>query len=276
MANRIDTYTGVEMPPLVTPAGRISSNPFNVLILGLDHGLDRSEEGNQRSDVIMIAHIDEERERACLLSIPRDSYVDIPGFGKAKINEAYADGGIDLAIQTIKQVTGMDVRNYVVLDFDEFKWLVDLFGGVQVTMGQPINDPKVGYIPKGSQQLNGDQALVLARSRDYPTGDLERVRQQQRLLIQILYKGKEMASNPGAAWFLSIAIHSLETNLTQNDLIQLAREFATFPVIDVQGGVAPGRLGTAGSASVIFLDDAKLRVLVRSIQGTCTVPDEFR
>ena len=124
--------------------------------------------------------------------------------------------------------------------------------------------------------LNGDQALILARSRDYPTGDLERVRQQQRLLIQILYKGRELAQYPGAAWFLSIAMRSLETKLSEDDTIRLAREFATFPAVDVQGGVAPGRLGTAGGASVIFLDELKIRELVASIQIDCTVPEEFR
>ncbi len=270
------TFPGVEEPPLLAPAEPISPNPFNVLILGLDHGLERPAEGNGRSDVIMIAHIDEARQRACLLSIPRDSWVDIPGYHSAKINEAYEAGGPTLAMQTVKQVTGMNIRNYLVLDFDEFKRLVDLFGGVQVTMNETLNDPKVGYIPSGNQVLNGDQALVLARSRNYATGDLERVRQQQKLIIQILYKGKELADYPGAAWFLSIGLQSLETNLNADEVIRLAREFAAFPAVDVQGGVAPGKLGTAGGASVILLDTAKLQELVYSIQASCTVPQEFR
>lgn len=269
-------FPGVEEPsPYPTPEP-ISTTPFNVLIMGLDHGLDRPEEGNNRSDVIIIAHIDETAGRACLLSIPRDSYVDIPGFGKTKINEAYQAGGPELTIQTVELLTGMDIRNYIALDFDEFKWLVDLFGGVQVTMEEPLNDPKLGYIPDGSQMLNGDQALVLARSRDYPEGDLIRVRQQQRLLMEILYKGKELAPYPGAAWFLSVAVRSLETDLTQDEVIRLAREFATFAVVDVQGGVAPGKSGMVGGASVIFLDEAKLKELVTSIQASGTVPQEFR
>ena len=137
-------------------------------------------------------------------------------------------------------------------------------------------DPKVGIIPAGSQVLDGEQALIMARSRDYPQGDLERVRQQQRLLIQILYKGKELAAYPGAAWFLSVALEPLETDLTQDDVIRLARQFASFPVVDIQGGVAPGRTGMAGSASVIFLDEVGLALLVSSIESQCVVPDEFR
>ena len=269
-------FPGVEEPGLIPPVEPISQQPFNVLILGLDHGLDRPEDGNQRSDVIMIAHIDEARGRACLLSIPRDSYVNIPGYRTGKINDAYQEGGVELAVKTVQQLTGMDIHNYIVLDFDEFKWLVDLFGGVQVTLSEPLADPKLGYIGAGSQVLDGDQALVMARSRDYPQGDLERVRQQQRLIIQILNKGKELAGYPGAAWFLSVALEPLETDLTSDRVIRLAREFATFPVVDVQGGVAPGRTGMAGSASVYFIDDTGLRELVSSIQDSCSVPEEYR
>jgi LCP family protein required for cell wall assembly len=269
-------FPGVDEPSLLPPVEPISRAPFNVLILGLDHGLDRPVEGYERSDVIIVAHIDEEKGRACLLSIPRDSYVSIPGYRTSKINEAYQAGGPELAVQTVEQVTGMDIRNYVVVDFDEFTWLVDLFGGVQVTMDEAIADPKLGIIPAGSQILDGEHALIMARSRDYPAGDLERVRQQQKLLIQILYKGKEMAAYPGAAWFLSIALEPLETNLNQDEVIRLAREFASFPVVDVQGGVAPGRTGMVGSASVFLIDDAKMHELAISIQNLCFIPEEFR
>jgi len=269
-------FPGVEEPSLQPPAEPVSQQPFNVLILGLDHGLDRPEDGNERSDVMIIAHIDEAKGRACLVSIPRDSYVNIPGYRTSKINEAYQVGGPELAVQTVEQLTGMDIRNHIVVDFDEFKWLVDLFGGVQVTLSEPLSDPKLGNIPAGSQVLDGDMALIMARSRDYPTGDLERVRQQQMLLIQILYKGKELAAYPGAAWFLSVAMEPLETDLTQDEVIRLARGFAANPVVDVQGGVAPGRIGSTGGASVYFIDEAKLQELVSSIQSMCLVPEEFR
>ena len=269
-------FPGVEEPSLQPPAEPVSQQPFNVLILGLDHGLDRPEDGNERSDVMIIAHIDEAKGRACLVSIPRDSYVNIPGYRTSKINEAYQVGGPELAVQTVEQLTGMDIRNHIVVDFDEFKWLVDLFGGVQVTLSEPLSDPKLGNIPAGSQVLDGDLALIMARSRDYPTGDLERVRQQQMLLIQILYKGKELAAYPGAAWFLSVAMEPLETDLTQDEVIRLARGFAANPVVDVQGGVAPGRTGSTGGASVYFIDEAKLQELVSSVQSMCLVPEEFR
>ncbi len=271
-----EAFPGVEEPALYPPGEVLGSRALNVLILGLDHGMGRPREGYERSDVIMIAHVDGGRKKTCLLSIPRDSYVQIPGHGRSKINDAYALGGVELAVRTVEEVTGMDINRYLVLDFDEMRWLVDLFGGVQVTLDRPISDPKTGYIPSGSSLLNGEQALVMARSRDYPQGDLERVRQQQRLITQILYKGKDMAAYPGAAWFLSVALDSLESDLSREEVIGLAREFAAFPVVDVQGGVAPGRTGMAGSASVYFLDDARLRQLVRSIEEQCKVPEEFR
>ncbi len=271
-----EAFPGVEAPSFLPPPEPISPGPFNVLILGLDHGMGRPTEGNERSDVILVAHIDEARGRACLLSLPRDSYVEIPGYRRSKINEAYQLGGPETAMRTVEQVTGMKISYYVVMDFDEFKWLVDLFGGVQVTMDKPLSDPKLGIIPAGSQVLDGEHALILARSRNYGQGDLERGRQQQRLLVQILYKGKEMANSPGAAWFLSIALDPLETNLTPDEVIRLAREFGSFPAVDVQGGVAPGSPGMVGSASVYLLDAGGLRELVNSIETQCFVPVEFR
>jgi len=270
------SFPGVEDPAFFPQEGPLSSRPFNVLILGLDHGLGRPQEGNERSDVIIIAHVDEAKQKACLLSIPRDSYVQIPGHGRKKINEAYALGGPQLAVKTVEQLTGMKMRNYLVLDFDEFRWVVDLFGGVEVTLERPISDPKLGYIPAGHQHLNGDRALIMARSRDYPQGDLERVRQQQRIIVQALYKGRQMAADPGAAWFLYVALSRLETDVTPGEAIRLAREFASFPVVDVEGGVAPGRGDMVGGASVYLLDDSKLRSLVYSIERQCTVPQEFR
>lgn len=271
-----EPFPGVEDPPLWPPSGPLSSRPFNVLILGLDHGMGRPQEGNERSDVMIVAHIDESLKKACLLSIPRDSYVQIPGYGRKKINEAYALGGAELAVKTVEQLTGMKIRNYLVMDFDEFKWVVDLFGGVEVTLERPISDPKVGYIPSGNQHLDGSKALIMARSRDYPQGDLERVRQQQRIIIQALYKGKRMAAEPGAAWFLYVALNRLETDFSAREVIQLARDFASFPVVDVQGGVAPGKGGMVGGASVYMLDESRLRSLVYSIERQCVVPKEFQ
>ncbi|NPV60870.1 MAG: LCP family protein [Actinobacteria bacterium] len=275
-AVEVGAFPGVEAPSTLPPAEPLSTTPFNVLILGLDHGAGRSQQGNERSDVMMVAHVDEARGKACLLSIPRDSYVAVPGHGTRKINEAYPLGGPELAAETVEMLTGLDIRNYVVMDFDEFAWLVDLFGGVQVTLDEAIMDPKLGIIPAGSQVLDGQQALIMARSRDYPEGDLERARQQQRLVIQALYKGKALAGGPGAAWFLSVALERLETDLTRDEVIRLAREFAAFPVVDVQGGVLPGRNGATGGASVYFVDQQGTRALVDSIENSCSIPQEFR
>lgn len=271
-----ELFPGVVDPPLYPEGDPLPYRTLNILIMGLDHGMGRPEEGNRRSDVLMVAHLDLDRQKACLLSIPRDSYVNIPGHGRSKINDAYALGGAELARRTVETVTGMRIDRHLAMDFDEFRWLVDLFGGIPITLEEPISDPKLGNIAAGSQVLNGDQALIMARSREYPQGDLVRVLNQQRLIIQALYQGKKMAAYPGAAWFLYVALDSLDTDLTSDELIRLAREFASFPVVDVQGGVAPGRTGSAGGASVYFLDDAGLKELVDSIEDYCTVPEKYR
>jgi polyisoprenyl-teichoic acid--peptidoglycan teichoic acid transferase len=272
----VGDFPGVVEPSLYPDPQPLSNGSFNILILGLDHGLGRTDQGNNRTDVIMIAHVDEKRAKTCLISIPRDSYIDIAGFGRTRANEAFEDGGSALAMSTFSQLTGLDISKYVALDFDEFRDLVNLFGGFQITLNEPLLDPKLGTIPSGNVFLNGDNALVLARSRNYANGDLERVRQQQRIITQLLYKGKDMAGYPGAAWFLRAAIDRVETNLSLDDLIRLCREFASFPVVDIQGGVVPGKVGMAGSASVYLVDMAGLQRMIQSVQTASVVPDEFR
>lgn len=271
-----DAFPGVIEPALFPAPEPLSSGSFNILILGLDHGSGRTQVGNNRTDVMMIAHVDEKRGKTCLISIPRDSWVDIPGFGKARANEAYEDGGAALAMKTVTQLTGMQMRNYVALDFDQFRDLVNLFGGFQITLDQPLLDPKLGTIPAGNVFLNGDNALILARSRNYANGDLTRVRQQQRIITQLLYKGKGLAGDPGAAWFLTIALGHAETDFNSDDLIRLCREFASFPVVDIEGGVIPGKVGSARAASVYLVDQQGVLRLAQSVESQATVPPEYR
>lgn len=262
---------------LAPPArGPISNRPLHFLVMGIDNGQGRPREGNQRSDVLMVVRFNEKTGRIVFLSIPRDSYVTIPGHGKHKVNEAYQLGGADLAVRTVEALTGLDMDGYVALNFDGFVNLVDLFGGVEFTLERALKDPKLGHIPEGRRVLDGAQALILARSRNYPRGDLARIEQQQKLLAAILRKGKELAGTPGAAWFLAAALENVETDLDLGRLLVLAGEVAALPTLDIQACIAPGEGGNQGGASVYRLDEEGLDLLIRSLQATDTVPEEFR
>ena len=108
-----------------------SPSAMNVLVLGSDKRADEADAGS-RSDTIILAHIDPDNNYFSLLSLPRDLRVDIPGKGTNKLNAAYALGGPALTIQTVEEITGVDINHYVEVSFDAFKDITDSLGGVYV------------------------------------------------------------------------------------------------------------------------------------------------
>lgn len=158
--------------------------------LGL--GLDKYSDTGQRSDVIMLARVDLDAGTVRVLSIPRDLYVDIPGYPAFKINDAYNDGlhstpekdwrnGAALSAETIRQNFGITVDGVALTDFTVFPQVVDTLGGVTVE-----NPYAVGDFAAGTLQLNGDQATLFCRLR--PDGDGGRVMRQHLVLVAMLKK----------------------------------------------------------------------------------------
>ena len=171
----------------------------NWLITGSDsrQGLTRKQErqlatgklsaiSGQRSDTIMILHIPSNGGRPVLLSIPRDSYVPIPGYGMSKINAAYDLGGPKLLAETVQNVTGLYINHYMGIGFGGFVSVVDDVGGVRMCLPGPMVDPKAGLnLKAGCQTLNGAQALGYVRTRNFAISDLQR-EQDQRLFLKAL------------------------------------------------------------------------------------------
>jgi polyisoprenyl-teichoic acid--peptidoglycan teichoic acid transferase len=177
------------------------SEPYYVLIMGSDR---RPGETNARTDTLILARIDPDEKRATLVSIPRDTRVEIPGHSTTKINAASALGGPELAIRTVAGFTGLPISHYIEMDFEGFKEIVDALGGVTVAVPHAIDDPlaanydiRYQSIPAGVQRLSGAHALTFVRSRAYPEGDLMRIQNQQaflRALVSRDNRGAEPAS----------------------------------------------------------------------------------
>ncbi len=151
--------------------------------------------GNGRTDTIMVVHIPGLGSGAptTMVSIPRDSYVNIPGYGEDKINAAFAEGGAPLLAQTVEQATGLRLDHYVEVGFGGFAGLVDALGGVDVCPADPINDPLAGIdLPAGCQTLDGRNALGYVRSRATPRADLDRMVHQREFMAAVLHR----ASSP--------------------------------------------------------------------------------
>lgn len=157
--------------------------PVSVLMLGIDSrdGIDSG-----RSDTIIVATIDPEDKTTTVLSIPRDSYVYIEGYGYDKINHAYAFGGAKLAVQAIEQLLDIPIDYYAAIDFNGFVSLVDVFGGVTVDNEFSFNYDGYSFA-EGELHLNGDEALAYSRMRyDDPEGDAGRQMRQQQVIMSLL------------------------------------------------------------------------------------------
>ncbi len=144
----------------------------------------------QRTDTIMLLHVPAGGGPTVLVSVPRDSYVAIPGHGHNKINAAYAYGGAPLLIKTLEQASGVRIDEYVETGLGGYATLVDAIGGVRVCSPRAIKDAKAHLdIPQGCQQMDGKTALGYARARySDPRGDLGRVERQRQVLAAIAAK----------------------------------------------------------------------------------------
>jgi LCP family protein required for cell wall assembly len=198
-------------PAPATPVEHTGEPPVTFLLVGSDtrgHTAD-GEDPDGRSDAIMIARFSGDRRHAQLISIPRDSWVDIPGHGKNKINAAFSFGGPKLLIQTVEGVTGLRVDDYVEIGFGGFASIIDSVGGVQMCLPKAMKDAKAHInLPKGCQQLDGTTALGYVRARySDPLGDLGRVQRQRQMIGAVASKGVSPATflNPFRYYKLSTA-----------------------------------------------------------------------
>lgn len=166
-------------------ADRNDEGGTNILLLGSDEPMDQVDVNDSRglrSDTIMVMHLPESGSNVQVMSIPRDSWVDIEGHGKAKINAALSYGGLPLAVSTVSDFIGTDLDHVAIIDFEGFKALTDSLGGVRVDSEQEFE--KNGHtFSKGENILNGDEALTFVRERkQFKDGDFQRARNQQAFI----------------------------------------------------------------------------------------------
>ena len=180
-------------------AGTPASGPLNVLLAGVDQrsGLTRHQElalhvgqrtSNSNSDTMMLIHVSGDRSRVTVISIPRDSWVNIPGHGFNKINAAYGLGGPKLVVQTVEANTGLTINDFVQVNFLGFVKVIDALGGVNICLPFAVDDPYSGlHLAKGRHHVSGITALEYARDRhSFATSDLARIQDQQHLLSSML------------------------------------------------------------------------------------------
>jgi LCP family protein required for cell wall assembly len=237
----------------------------NWLITGSDsrQGLTREEErklatgrdiSGRRSDTIMVLHMPSNGGKPVLISLPRDSYVPIPGHGPDKINAAYAYGGPRLLAETVQNVTGLRIDHFMTIGFGGFVHVVDAIGGVRMCLKEPLRDPRAGlHLHKGCQTLDGAEALGFVRTRyNFATQDLQRI-QNQRIFLQTLLRkltGAGVIANPfsslpaasGVAGTLTV---DNGTHLFQLLQVALALRNPITTTVPISGGITTPTGGAA-------------------------------
>ncbi|MFE7841962.1 LCP family protein [Streptomyces sp. NPDC057474] len=270
---------------------------MNVLLVGTD-GRDRISEAERRkyrlggapchcTDTMMIVHISEDRERASIVSLPRDSYAEIPAHtdratGKTlrshpiKLNAAYAEGGPQLTVRTVEHMTKVKIDHYVEVDFTSFMRTVDVLGGVKICTTRPLKDAYSGLdLPAGTHELDGGQALQYVRSRHADgSSDLGRMKRQQRFMASLMSRATSSGVLLNPMKFRAITQAVLgsvraDKEFGTGELIDLGRamrnltpassEFTTVPI---------GRMGYAvkGIGSTLKWDDAKSARLFKALR----------
>jgi len=247
--------------PAPTPEG------LTILLAGIDSqapsstGAGADGEPDGRSDSLMVVRVTADRKRAYVVSIPRDSWVPIPGHGTFKINAAYAYGGPALAVQTVEELTNLRIDHFALIDLAGLRDLTDAVGGVTVTIPAETRDSSTSVSwQAGPQRLNGDQAVRYVRQRHgLPNGDLDRLRRHQNFLRALLTEvlDRDTLTSPGQLAALLGAVSqtvSVDEGLTNDKIRKLALDlrgirdgvkFLTAPVTSS---------GYVGDQWVIWLD----------------------
>lgn len=229
--------------------------------------------GGDRSDVLMLARIDPSRTTASVVSIPRDSWVEIPGHGRDKINAAYSFGGPSLLIETVENLTDLRIDHFAVIDFAGFEAMVDAVGGIDVGISAPTSDAGVEF-HQGVNHLDGAKALTFVRQRHgLPDGDLDRAQRQQAALRALLAKvaSSGMLTDPAGLYRLLDATTrsvGVDDTLTNGGLRSLAFEMRGLRPHDVRFLRAPmAGLGREGAQSVVYLDPVRTQELWAALRA---------
>jgi LCP family protein required for cell wall assembly len=275
--------------PVDPGTGKSSSSdkgkPLNILVLGADNGNASNtvadeladgtwSPGSHRSDTIMLVHIPANRKSAQVISIPRDSWVPVPGFpgdigGEAKINAAFSWGGPALAVRTITDFTGLPINHVAMIDWNGFKDLTNALGGVRIYIPETFTDTSQNVTwHQGWQTLNGDQALQYVRTRHgLANGDFGRIQRQQNFIRTVLASviSSDTTHNPIQLAHVVGSLGSfltLDSGWSNSDLRSLAIGSRNLSSSDIQFATAPfGSYDTVGGQSIVRLDPTKCKNL---------------
>lgn len=237
---------------------------INFLLLGSDDELST----NSRTDTIILASLDTENKKISLLSIPRDTRVNIPGFGENRINSANALGGIPLVKETISALIKVPIDYYILTNFEGFKGIIDTLGGVEIDVEQNMKyrvyDGMID-LKKGLQRLDGEKALQYVRFRHDKLGDITRTQRQQKFLTALakeMMQAKNIIKLPVLIPELNKAV---KTDLNISQMIALAKDFGNYDVSSITVQTLPGNFVNVNGGSYWYVDSEKAHQVVLEV-----------
>lgn len=233
-------------PPRDLLTGQVPLQPFLLLVLGVD-----SRDGETaRSDTLMLAAVNPGKQSAYLISIPRDSYLGIPGKGFDKVNHAMAFGGPKLVKESLEAYLDVRIDRYVTVDFEGFRQIIDELGGITVDVkkrmkySDPADDTYIDLKP-GVQTLSGEQALDYARYRKSDLGaednDYQRIARQQEIVQALAAEAASSKALANVYALLEIVGQHVKTDLTEGEIASLLLSFGTSAENHVQTDTLTGR-----------------------------------
>lgn len=227
-------------------------------------------EGGQRTDTIIVVHVPSFGGKPTMVSIPRDSYVEVPGYGQDKINSAFSYGGPQLLQQTVEQNTGMRIDHYMELGFAGFAGIVDAVGGVTLCPKEPIDDPMAGLnVEAGCQEMDGPTALGYVRTRyTSANGDLDRVERQREFLTAVIKEVGSLSTmiNPFKAFPLISNLTDAVTVDNGDHVWHLASLGLGLVRGSEQQTVPVGGFADTDAGSVVLWDDAAAEELFSTMR----------
>ena len=252
------------------------SGKRNIVVMGCD--VRKDDAG--RSDTLFVVMMDKNDKKAALLSVPRDTRVKIKGHGWDKINSAFAYGGHKLTQETVQDFLGIRLHNYVVVDFQGFKGLVDAVGGVDINVEKRMYyyDPYANFeidLRPGNQHMDGKTAMQYVRYRD-EEGDIGRIRRQQKF-IMALYKQiaskNILAKMPGVSKQI---MSMIKTDLSLKEMVELGKVMHDMMETDgLKMAMVPGTPKYIDGISYWIPDIPKMRQQMAEMQGV-KMSEKFR
>ncbi len=288
---RLGQINRVDVPGLTDDG----AGQMNVLLVGSDNRArltgDAAEQAGQvpfdeseRSDTIMVLHIDTARKKAAIVSIPRDLYLPIAGTGRSdRVNTAFSIGGAEGLIATLQESLGIRINHFAEVDFVGFEDIVDAIGGVSVFVPAPARDAFTGLQidDAGCHELDGTAALAWVRSRHFEylsqgkwvedgRADLGRIERQQDFIRRLMKKAVSSASSPLTLnRLIGIGAENLtiDSTMSTGDITTLARRFDSVDPDAVQTFTLPGTGARVGDMEVLMLDQAAAQAPLDLLNG---------